>query len=316
MSLISCLAQETGWSEAKVQSTLADASRKYKVFAIPKRGGAGRRMIAQPAKDVKTLQRAFVARYPLPVHPCVMSYRQGRGIRDNAQPHAAHRFLLKTDFQNFFHSIKPENFCFELLSHGEGIPEEWLGEMFIPDQAMTELLFWRPAKRLDGKRVLSIGAPSSPMISNFCLYSFDVAVADWCEAHHVTYTRYADDLTFSTNEKGVLQETYRFLRSLLKEEAWSFLTLNEAKTVFASKRTNRHVTGLVINNEGRLSLGRKKKRRVRSWVYRATQGVLTEEELASLKGYLNFAAYADPGFVRSLEAKFSPVALQKIRYGT
>lgn len=311
MNLISRLAKKTGQTEQEVEKTLTNGCRKYKVFTIPKRKGMGRRVIAQASKDLKLLQRAFIELYPFPLHNCVKSYRPGIGIRDNALPHVNHRFLLKTDLQNFFPSIKPTLFWQELDRNTE-LP--YRDELRNSKHWVEELLFWRPSFHVSGKLVLSIGAPSSPAVSNFCLNSFDEALNTLCKQNNVTYTRYADDLTFSTNEAGKLSFIYQRLKYLLRSE-YPSLTLNESKTVFASKRTNRHVTGLVLNNEGNLSLGRQKKRYIKSMLYHAVNRTLNNKDLSWLSGYLNFIAYADSAFLFSLKRKYSPEILQRIQRG-
>ena len=130
----------------------------------------------------------------------------------------------------------------------------------------------------------------------------------------MTYTRYADDLTFSTDVPGRLQQVYLYLKQLLRV-SWPFLQLNASKTVFASKRTNRHVTGLVISNEGRVSLGRNKKRRLKALVHQASIGKLDAETLESLRGWLNFAAFVEPEFLTTLIKKYTLKTMVSIRHG-
>lgn len=310
MTLIRRLADEAGMTEKEASAVLVEASRKYKVFTIPKRSG-GRRVIAQPAGDLKRLQRAFVSLFPLPVYAAVMSYREGISIRDNAEKHKEHRYFLKTDFHRFFPSLEPTIFWRQTATFAS---ESWAQEL-LQNQTMVEaLLFWRPARKVSGKLVLSIGAPSSPLVSNFCLYTFDQVLSDWCRRNEVTYTRYADDLTFSTDVPGRLQQVYLYLKQLLRA-SWPFLQLNASKTVFASKRTNRHVTGLVISNEGRVSLGRAKKRRLKAMVHQASFGTLDTVTLESLRGWLNFAASVEPEFLTTLIKKYTLKTIASIRHG-
>src|SRR5690606_27674917 len=81
---------------------------------------------------------------------------------------------------------------------------------------LTQLLFWRPSKISGGKLVLSIGAPSSPLISNFIMFKFDDELNAECKKRGVKYTRYADDLTFSTNVKNALFEIPTLVKEQLK----------------------------------------------------------------------------------------------------
>ena len=310
MMLIRRLAAEAGMTEEEATAVLTGASRKYKVFAIAKRRG-GRRIIAQPAVKLKRLQRAFVSLFSLPVHEAVMSYREGIGIRDNAEKHRGHRYLLKTDFHQFFPSLKPTAFWQQTAVFAS---ELWAQELLGNRTTVEALLFWRPARKVSGKLVLSIGAPSSPAVSNFCLYTLDQALFEWCRRNDVTYTRYADDLTFSTDVPGRLQQVYRYLKQLLRA-SWPFLLLNASKTVLASKRTNRHVTGLVISNEGLVSLGRAKKRRLKALVHQASLGKLDAKTLESLRGWLNFAASVEPEFLTALIKKYTLKTIASIRHG-
>ena len=310
MTLIRRLATEAGMTEEEATAVLTGASRKYKVFAIAKRRG-GRRIIAQPAEKLKRLQRAFVLLFSLPVHEAVMSYREGIGIRDNAEKHREHRYLLKTDFHQFFPSLKPTAFWQQTTVFKS---ERWAQELLGNRTTVEALLFWRPARKVSGKLVLSIGAPSSPAVSNFCLYTFDQTLFEWCNRNEVTYTRYADDLTFSTDVPGRLQQVYQYLKQLLRKD-WPFLLLNGTKTIFASKRTNRHVTGLVINNDNKISLGRVKKRRLKALVHQASLGKLDAETMGNLRGWLNFTASVEPEFLTALIRKYTLKIVISIRKG-
>ena len=109
-----------------------------------------------------------------------------------------------------------------------------------------------------GKLVLSIGAPSSPMISNFIMHNFDIKFLT-CKNLGINYSRYADDLTFSTNVKNVLFEIPNPIIPIIRKHFNDSLKLNRRKTVFASKAHNRHVTGVTIANDGSYLLEEKGK---------------------------------------------------------
>src|SRR5438046_1659914 len=86
------------------------APYRYKVYQIPKRNPGQFRTIAQPAREVKILQR-WVMKHVLAkfeVHPAATAYRKDLSILDNARPHASSRFLLKMDFKDFFPSLKAQ----------------------------------------------------------------------------------------------------------------------------------------------------------------------------------------------------------------
>ena len=111
--------------------------------------------------------------------------------------------------------------------------------------------------------ILRIGAPSSPLVSDFFTYQFDCAINNMCLKKEIVYIRYADDLTFLTEHKDILFE----LPALVKENLAAFIgnsiRIDRKKTKFSSKAHNRHVTGITINNDGNISLGRERKRYIK-----------------------------------------------------
>lgn len=124
--------------------------------------------------------------------------------------------------------------------------------------------------------------------------------------------RYADDLTFSTNREKVLFDIPTTIRELLHTEFGNKIVLNHAKTAFSSKAHNRHVTGITITNDDRLSLGRGRKRYVKHLIHQFIGGVLDEENIAHLKGLLAFAQHIEPGFLQALRKKYGSSVLVQI----
>ncbi|HFG0985183.1 TPA: reverse transcriptase domain-containing protein, partial [Klebsiella pneumoniae] len=111
-----------------------------------------------------------------------------------------------------------------------------------------------------GRLSLSVGAPSSPLISNVIMYLFDDSFTNFCQQREITYSRYADDLTFSTHHKNALFDLPNEVRHFLNKEYQNRITLNERKTVFTSRAHNRHITGVTLTTQGSLSIGRERKR--------------------------------------------------------
>ncbi len=315
MSLIDNLAKENklGWSAQQVRDYLLLAPNKYKVYTIPKRT-YGHRVIAHPARDLKKLQTAFLDHYAdkLPVHDVAKAYKKKTSIRHNAQAHQHNSYLLKIDLESFFHSIKADMFLGYLYDF-ESVKEYFLEEDRV---WLKKLLFWNPSKRagakVDTKHILSIGAPTSPHISNFFLYQFDEALSMLCHAQGIVYTRYADDLTFSTQIKGALIGFVTTVERLLREHFGSALRVNRMKTVLSSKGHNRHVTGVTISNTGSLSVGREKKRYLFHLIHQFTLNRLNTRQIEQLRGFTAFACHLDPSLYRRLCTKYSPEVIQQL----
>ena len=162
---------------------------------------------------------------------------------------------------------------------------------------------------------MSIGAPSSPMLSNILLYDFDVEVAALCAEYGVTYTRYADDMTFSTNEQGVLREVEQKIPAICRRIQSPKLTVNKEKTVHASKKGARRVTGLVLTNDGLVSIGREKKRIIRATFHAYTLGKLKPEEINALAGMVAYVKSVEPKYLQQIAKKYGAMALNKLLAG-
>jgi retron-type reverse transcriptase len=284
-----------------------NAPNKYKVYSIPKRT-AGLRTIAHPSKELKFYQRILSDYFQkeLPIHNAAFAYRKGISIKDNADKHRCNKYLLKMDFENFFNSITPHLFHKRLIESNV----QFSSEDFI---LIQQLCFWCPTKKHNGKLILSVGAPVSPVISNFIMYEFDKVVSKWCVSNNITYTRYADDITFSTKIKDILFDVPAFITSILKDKFLSSIQIKATKTIFSSKAHNRHITGITITNDGKLSIGRERKRYISSLIYQFKNNELSTEDILHLKGLLSFASHIEPVLIQRMIKKYSKETLVQIK---
>jgi len=308
MNILEKISEASGVPQQVCASFIFSAPNRYKRYEIPKRNGKGTRVIAQPSKSVKPLQRICVdiLRDYLPVHAAALAYESGTGIKKNANTHSNNQFLLKMDFANFFPSITPIVLMRVIEQHNISFTD-------IDRNALKYLLFWKPRRRSIDLE-LSIGAPSSPFISNVIMYFFDVQITEYCNKLGITYTRYADDLVFSTNTPNVLFTLPNVLNDYIKHETLSFLEFNHDKTVFASKRVNRHITGVTITNDGLLSIGRARKRFISSMIHKFKLRQLTSDnDINQLKGLLGFANHIEPIFISRMIAKYGKETIVQIQ---
>lgn len=310
MNIVDFLVEKLVAPKSIIEAFILTAPHRYKTYEVTKRNGSGKREIAQPSKELKYVQKLILGKYDLmqdlPIHKAAMAYRKNIGIQDNAFMHKDNQYVLKMDFSNFFPSIAPS----DLISHIEKHKKIQLDDKETKN--LGRLFFYAKEKNED--LVLSIGAPSSPYISNTLMYDFDVLVQEICDKNKVVYSRYADDLTFSTNTKDVLFKFPELVEGMVGEIMYPGLLINNKKTVFLSKGTNRNVTGLVISNEGNVTIGRDKKRIIKSMVYKYSQGQLEpENEIPYLKGYLNYINGVEPSFLLLLETKYGVDLVNAIR---
>jgi retron-type reverse transcriptase len=223
-------------------------------------------------------------------------------IASNAARHAQQNYLLRIDFQDFFPSITAADVMKALTSRAAVLPHISTGDGDL--EVITKLV-------CRGGR-LTIGAPTSPTISNAVMFEFD---ADWdarCRTAGVVYSRYADDICLSTSTPNVLASLLDEIRSDLKRRQSPTLRINEGKTSFCSRKRRRLVTGLVLSRDRKVSLGRKRKRHIKSLVFRHLRGELSPEERASLRGLLAYVRSVEPSFTEALHRKYGTAAIASV----
>lgn len=281
-------------------------STHYKVYKIPKRQ-LGFRLIAQPTPKLKDIQREVIyfLNQRCEIQESATAYIQGKSIKDNAEVHRKSDYLLKLDLENFFNSITPKLLFKALKSQGVSFNDK-------DEKALSELLFWNRSKRKNGKLVLSVGAPCSPFISNLIMGDFDKYIVEQCSRVRVSYTRYADDLTFSTTRRNELFAFVEIVNKALKKFFGKGLSLNLSKTVFSSKAHNRHITGITLTNDNKLSIGRNKRRYISALVHKFKHDLLVEDDIYHLKGLLAFAEHIERGFIGRLIKKYGEDVVQRL----
>lgn len=278
-----------GLSRSACESISRTAPNRYKVFYIPKKNGKDVRLVAQPAREVKAVQRLIIQLIEgrLPIHDAATAYRPGGSILKNAQPHANAKFITKLDFEGFFP-------CIDRTSLRRHLSK------YMSDLSSSELDFilsaccWRP-KGTSTQR-LCIGAPTSPMLSNSIMYEIDLDIASMCAEVGAAYTRYSDDICISSGKPDVLGKLEQNVRERIARSKHPALILNDKKRVAVGRGSAMTVTGLTLSNEGFVTVGRERKRGVRSGAMQYIKGLLNEEQTVRLKGEIAFVISVEPNY--------------------
>lgn len=291
--LLETMASDLGVEAEYAAIVARTASHRYKEYTIEKRSG-GTRAIHHPSAVLKAFQRwiAINVLPVLPVHAAAHAYVRGCDIKRNALVHAASRFLLRLDFKDFFPSLTSKDVVAHLNYHRGLLPRYWSDD----DTALVAAFATREG-------ALPIGAPTSPSLSNSICFELDTRLHAFCQSNNASYTRYADDLFFSCSKPHVLAEVEKHARQVLSELRYpKQLTLNGTKTRRLSKRHRRVVTGLVLGSDGHVSIGRAKKRAIRSLIHRCSE--LTPAQRNWLAGTLAFCKAVEPEFINRLIVKY------------
>jgi RNA-directed DNA polymerase len=299
------IADDLGFDLKEVVMIARTASNRYKRYRIAKRTG-GWRIIDHPSQELKYIQRWIAEKIlsQLPVHQAVYSYRAGIGIDDHARQHSRSLFLLRADFVNFFPSISSQTVKRVLRENRNRIGYE----LSKNDVDLIANLVCKNER-------LTIGAPTSPPLSNAVLYEFDKFWFEAAGGLGVNYTRYADDIYFSTKKPDVLAGVLVRLRADLRDRSFPRLKLNDKKTIFTSRKRRRMVTGIVVTPNAKLSIGRERKRHIKGLIHRYLLGSLVEGEFDYLRGMLSYIKSVEPTFIRALERKYEKSSIARIRKG-
>lgn len=276
------------------------ADERYNKFSVPKKNG-GTRVIYQPQKELKFLQRALHDYFlkKIPVHQACCAYQEGSSIKKNAERHAQNNFLLRLDFVDFFKSITSNDVLHFLMENK--LHHDWNDN---DSQLLLKLVCF--------KGRLTMGSVTSPLLSNLICKNLDLCISELAISKGITYSRYADDIYLSTKNENILFEIPKKVISILRNIDYpKNLILNSTKTIHSSRKRKMTITGLVITNDRTVSIGRKKKREIRSLVHKWDE--LTVEKKKYLQGYLSYCTSIEPAFINSLCEKFSARKIRDIK---
>lgn len=272
----------------------------YRRFAIPKKTG-GLRNISAPMPRLKRAQEwiLFNILEKVELHQAAHGFRRGRSIVTNARPHVSADVVINVDLENFFPTITHKRIrgVFRSLGYSEQVAT--ILALICSEPEITEV-------ELDGRtyyvaqrdRYLPQGAPSSPSITNIICRGFDARLARAADELGFTYTRYADDLTFS-GAAGSGANVGRMLRRVEFVVAKEGFRINADKTRVLRSGRRQEVTGLVVND--RLGVPRKTLRRFRATLHQIEHDGPAGKRwgnsaniLESIEGFANFVAMVDP----------------------
>lgn len=242
-SSIASLASLINTTEQKLTYSLYHIidDSQYSTFNIPKKAG-GFREIDRPCGQIKSLQNNF-SKF-LTKHynrkPCSHGFENNYGILTNAESHKNRKIVLNLDIEDFFGSI---NFgrIYGLFMNKP---------FFFPKNVAAAA-----AKLVTYNNRLPQGAPTSPLLANMISLRLDSKLMSLAKKHSCTYTRYVDDITFSSTKRSFNPNIATFhednsvilgkpLLQIFEKEGFK---IKNSKTRLLSKFVRQDVTGLTVN---------------------------------------------------------------------
>lgn len=231
----------------KVQDRLQKPHKGYIKFSVEKKNG-GRRWIHAPHYFVKSAQKTVLANLPSPSvkqygHEVITGFIPGMSILDNARPHVNKQVVLSVDLKNFFPSFTPRE----------------IHSLFPTDKykQVRELVTSSTGK-------LPQGASTSPMLANWLCKKGDEALVEFCTQHRLAYTRYADDLTFSSLtdiDQDIVDELFGMINYIFGQR----IRIAPNKIKFMRRHKQQRVTGIVVNEK--MSIPRARRKQLRAFMH-------------------------------------------------
>ncbi|MDR1940301.1 MAG: reverse transcriptase family protein [Clostridiales bacterium] len=254
-----------------------DISREYRVYYIKKSNG-GRRVICEPSPDLKKLQRALLplVKAAKICEPFATAYEEKCSVKSNAERHIKSGHILHMDIKDFFGSVSRELF--------ENAYSDRLGGGDIA-------LVWKLVSLNGG---LPIGAPTSPFIANRVMCGIDKRLGKL--SLFVKYTRYADDMIFSSRFwlKGSLSGR---VAAVVGRAGFK---INQKKTYFMSGR--REVTGIIITDKRELSVGTAYKKNLKKDIYNLLKKNTGKKDV--VRGKFAHLKHIEPGYAEIIKQKY------------
>ncbi|MCH2045720.1 MAG: RNA-directed DNA polymerase [Saprospiraceae bacterium] len=270
----------------------------YKRFYIPKKSG-GKRLISAPMPRLKKAQYWILHNilYKMDIHEAAHGFVPKRSIISNAQGHLGSAVVINVDMKDFFPSVtfRRVKGLFKGLGYSQQIATvlallcteantdeiELDGELFFVSK---------------GERFLPQGAPTSPALTNILCRKLDKRFKGMVDKLGWKYTRYADDLTFSSHSTKDVSRVLWQTKKLIEDEGF---VLHPDKVHVMRKGSRQEVTGIVVNEK--LSVSRKKLKQFRTVLHKIEQTGTTKglcwgngHLLQTIKGYANYVNMVNP----------------------
>lgn len=282
----------------------------YSRFEIPKRSG-GKRLISAPKPKLRKAQSwidEMILQKLTPSEYCY-AFRPKRSIVDNARKHSNKKTVIKMDLKDFFPSItypRVRGF-FESVGYNPGVSSVLAllctdaPRVRVSKEGMSAIV-------ATGERGLPQGACTSPALSNLIASRLDKRIEGMLRAidQDWTYTRYADDLAFSTNlESAEAGRVIKAVQTIAKDEGFE---VNQSKTRVMNSPRRQIVTGLIVNSGVKIPKATIKKIRalfhnIETLGAEVVSAKMSNNATEVAKGYLSFMYMVDKDLAKKYAAK-------------
>lgn len=214
--------------------------KRYHTFKIPKKKKGEFRSISSPVQQLKNIQYFIKTILDALYKPqeCVMGFVKGKSVVDNAKKHINKCYVQNLDIKDFFPTITQEMVLRCLIHYPYKI--NYSVAFMIARLSCI--------KREDGSKVLPQGSPTSPILANMVCEKLDLSIMNLAKQYNLDYTRYADDMTFSSQYNSFKDEG-KFMKALNSIIENNGFKINPDKKRIQKHGSRQEVTGIIISSK-------------------------------------------------------------------
>lgn len=257
-------------------------NRFYTQFSIKKKNGT-ERVIHAPTKGLKEFQKILniILQCIYEPHPSANGFVIGKSIKDNSIKHIDQNYVYNIDLKDFFPSIDKSRIWGRLMIKPFHL-NSTLERKKIANMISALCCHIMKVERFESgewqNKILSVlpqGSPTSPTLTNAICEKLDIRLAGVAKRFNLNYTRYADDITFSSKhntyevEKGKLEYIYspnssfnRELKRIIEDQRFH---IKESKVRLQKRGYRQEVTGIVVNYK--TNIDKRYIKQLRQWLY-------------------------------------------------
>lgn len=278
-------------------------SARYKEFRVAKKNG-GERTIHAPSFKLKEILQTLNVVFQCIEQPSIHAngFVRNRSVVDNAAKHVGSHYVYNIDLKDFFHSFDRNRVKLGFMFGEFGLNKEREPLAFF----LASLCTHRFEEGSDVKYVLPQGAPTSPTITNILCKQLDRRLNGLAKRFGAKYSRYADDITFSSQHNIFKKEEFqKELHRIIEEDQG--LKINPKKTRLQKAGHSQSVTGLTVNEK--VNVPKRYVKQLRMWLYYLERYGLEKAEPLFRNDYIK-----DKGHVKNQKTSMVNVIEGKLNY--
>ena len=245
---------ELVWFSGKYKNFYSNEKQRHYYYRKIKKSNGSLRLLEIPKPLLKEIQRRISSKLlsKVPVHESAHAYVKGRSIKTFAEKHVGKSLIISMDLSNFFSSIHAGRIfrIFQSMGYKKDV-SAYLASCCL-HQTPLEMLddIDSHGRAFLRKPHLPQGACSSPYLANLSAFNLDLRLNAFAISLGFDYSRYADDLAFSTQNRSKAQSLLKGATQIIKEEGFH---INPEKLRYQPASQQQRLCGLIVNEKLNLS---------------------------------------------------------------